>query len=130
MLDPDDGPAATEASIDDAVVERAAERADVETDALLDALVVLHAELIGRHGQYERAYDYVTVDGTRAYRVDDIVWGELLGEFSLPEDVGQATRAAHTEQARLLFASSVGADDNFGADEAGVVIGVDTAEQF
>jgi hypothetical protein len=129
MLDPDDR-GATEVSIDDAVVERAADRAGVEEDALPDALVVLHAELIGRHAQYERAYDYVTVDGMRAYRVDDIVWGELFGEFSFPEDVGRAAEAAHTEQARPLFAGSVRGDDNFGADEAGIVIGVDTAEQF
>lgn len=130
MLEPDDRPENTEISIDTHVIERAAERADVETDALLDALIVLHAELIGRHSQYERPYDYVSIDGTRAYRVDEIVWDELLGEFDLDGDVGAAARLAHTEQARLRFAASVRGDDNFDTDEAGIVIGIDTAEQF
>jgi len=130
MLDPGDRPERTEISIDTAVVDRAAERAGVEESALLDALVVLHAELIGLHGQYERAYDYVTVGGTRAYRVDGIVWEELLGEFDLDDAVGTAARFAHTEQARLLFESSVRGNDRFESEQAGIVIGVDTAEQF
>jgi len=130
MIEPEDSPETTEVAIDAPVIDRAAERAGVEESALGNALVVLHAELIGRHGQYERAYDYVTVDGTRAYRVDEIVWDELLGEFGFEDPVGDAARLAHTEQARLLFAASVRGDDIFDADEEGVVIGIDTAEQF
>lgn len=130
MLDPDDRPETTEVSIDTAVIDRAADRAGVAESDLLDTLVILHAELIGRHSQYEQAYEYVTVDGTRAYRVDEIVWEELLGEFDLGDAVGAAARLAHTEQARLLFASSVRGDDNFDTEEEGIVIGVDTAEQF
>ncbi|MBV0902010.1 hypothetical protein [Haloarcula salina] len=129
MADADTGTAATESGLDSAVIERAAERAGVDERDLCDALVVLHADLIGRHGRFERTVDYVTVDGTRAYRVADDTWDELLGEFEFESAVADAARHAHTEQAKLLFAASVRGDDNFD-DESGVVIGIDTAEQF
>ncbi|WP_423998935.1 hypothetical protein ACOZ4I_09660 [Haloarcula salina] len=130
MANADTGTAATESGLDSAVIERASEWAGVDESDLCDALVVLHADLIGRHGRFERTYDYVTVDGTRAYRVADEAWEELLGEFEFEGAVADAARLAHTEQAKLLFASSVRGDDNFDADESGIVIGIDTAEQF
>jgi len=130
MANADTGTAATESGLDSPVIERAAERAGVDERALCDALVVLHADLIGRHGRFERAFDYVTVDGTRAYRVADEAWDDLLEEFEFEDAVADAAMLAHTEQAKLLFAKSVRGDDNFDADESGVVIGIDTAEQF
>lgn len=129
MTTPDESETA-EVAIDTAVTERAAERAGIDESELEGTLVVLHAELIGRHAEYERDYDYVTVDGTRAYRVEDSIWEELLDEFEFEETVGAAARFAHTEQARLMFASSVSGDDHFAEDESGIVIGIDTAEQF
>jgi len=116
--------------LDGAVIDRTADRAGVEPDRLAGALDVLHAELIGRHSNLERTTEYVTVDGVRAYRVASSVWAEFLEAFDFDADLAAALRAAHTEQARLLFAKSVTGDDHFGADEAGVVVSIDTAEQF
>jgi len=130
MATTDSGTAAAESGIDQATVERAAEEMGVPEGDLCDALVVLHADLIGRHAAYERAHDYVTVDGTRAYRVPDSVFEELLDEFAFDGDERAAVEYAHTEMAKLLFATSVRGDDNFGAEELGIVIGIDTAEQF
>lgn len=130
MAKADTGTASMESGLDAAVIERAAGRADVGEQELCNALVILHAELIGRHGQYERRFDYVTVDGTRAYRVPDDVCDDLLEEFGFADTVEDALRLAHTEQAKLLFAKSVRGDDNFDPDECGIVIGIDTAEQF
>jgi hypothetical protein len=130
MAKADTGTASTESGLDTAVIERAAERADIDEKELCDALVVLHADLIGRHSQFERAFDYVTVDGTRAYRVSDEVCDDLLSEFGFQDDITAGVGLAHTEQAKLLFAKSVRGDDNFDADECGIVIGIDTAEQF
>ncbi|GGK76742.1 hypothetical protein [Haloarcula sebkhae] len=130
MAKADTGTASTESGLDAAVIERAAERADVDEGDLCDALVILHADLIGRHGQFEREFDYVTVDGTRAYRISDEVCDGLLSEFGFKEGITAGVRLAHTEQAKLLFAKSIRGDDNFDADECGIVIGIDTAEQF
>ncbi|MDS0223322.1 hypothetical protein NDI54_18425 [Haloarcula sp. S1AR25-5A] len=130
MAKADTGTASTESGLDTAVIERAAGWAEVNNKALCDALVVLHADLIGRHSQFERAFDYVTVNGTRAYRVSDAVCDDLLAEFGFEDDIAAGVRLAHTEQAKLLFAKSVRGDDNFDADECGIVIGIDTAEQF
>ena len=123
-------PEAGETSIDEAVIGRAADRSSVDAAELADAFVVLHASLIGRHIEFERAYDYATVDETRAYRVPDPVWDDLLGEFDVEDDVADAVGFAHTEQARLVFADAVDADERFGEDDRGVVVGVDTAEEF
>jgi hypothetical protein len=120
-------PDTMEASVGRAV-ERVAEDAAVDTEPLATALVTLHCELLGHHGRFERLGDYVTVDGTRAYRVPIEEW-ELLTDHLEPA-LAAAVRRAHTEQARLLFASAVGASDRFGPDEAGVVVSIDTAEQF
>jgi hypothetical protein len=113
-----------------AVVERVARGVDPTPSAIVDALLVLDAELLGRHAAFERTADYVTVDGTRAYRVDRDEWAAVLDEFDFDPSMAAAVRLVHTEQARLLFTTAVGADDRFGPDEAGVVVGIDTAEQF
>jgi len=130
MAKADSGTASTESGIDVGVIERTVDRTGVEEAALCDALVILHAELIGRHSEFERDRDYVTVDGIRAYRVPETVCDEVLGEFDFTEAVAAALKHAHTEQAKLLFAKSVRGDDNFDVDECGIVIGIDTAEQF
>jgi len=130
MSSPDTGIASTESGLDVAVIERVAERAGVDKKELCDALVVLHAELIGRHSQFERDDEYVTVEGTRAYRVPDEECDDLLAVFDFEDDVAAAVRLAHTEQAKLMFAQDVAGDDNFDSDECGIVVGIDTAEQF
>lgn len=130
MSSPDLATAASETSIDAAVIERVADRASLSGEALADALVVVHAELIGRHATYERQCEYVTRDGVRAYRVDESEWDELADEMGFDDEETVAVRAAHTEQARLMFAAATDAREDFAADEAGVVVGVDTAEQF
>ena len=119
-----------EAPIGGAVVERVAERGDVDPGRIVDALLALNAELLGRHSAFERSAEYVTVDGTRAYRIDEEGWRDLLADFDFAASTERAVRAVHTEGARLRFASAVGVDDHFAPDEVGVVIGVDTAEQF
>lgn len=119
-----------EAPITGTVVERVAEGVDPEPSAIADALLALNAELLGRHATFERSADYVTVDGTRAYRIDRDEWAALIDDFDFDASMAAAVRLAHTEQARLLFTTAVGADDRFGSDEAGVVVGIDTAEQF
>ncbi len=116
--------------LDGAIIERTAEKAEMDIERLVGPLDVVHAELIGWHSNLERTTEYVTVDGVRAYRVDATVWDEFLSEFDLDADTEAAVRYAHTEQAKLMFAKSVTGDDNFDSDEAGVVIGIDTAEQF
>jgi len=116
--------------LDGAVIARTAEKAAMEPEQLLGTLEILHAELIGRHSNLERERTYVTVDGVRAYRVAEDVWDEFLDEFAIEDTEAAAVRYAHTEQAKLLFAKSISGDDNFDSDEEGVVIGIDTAEQF
>lgn len=119
-----------EAPIGGGVVERVADSAAADAGTLADGLLSLNADLLGRHSTFERTADYVTADGTRAYRVTDSDWVDLLGDFEFDDETAAALRAAHTEQARLLLATAVGANDGFDADEAGIVIGIDTAEQF
>ncbi|WP_248895814.1 hypothetical protein [Haloplanus halobius] len=119
-----------DAPIDDAVVVRVAERAEMDPATIATALVTVNAELLGRHAEFERSADYVTVDNTRAYRISYDRWDDVLAAFEFDSETGTAVRTAHTEQARLLFATAVGVDDQFGADEAGAVVGIDTAEQF
>lgn len=119
-----------EAPIDDAVVRRAADETDVDPDDLADALVEFNAALLGQHSTFEREGDYVTVDDVRAYRIPRSAWDDVVADFSFDDDVAEAVHRAHAEQARLTFASTADADEGFASDEAGVVIGVDTAEQF
>ena len=120
----------SEAHIDDAVIDRTADRFDVDAAEIRDVLVVLYGDLLGRHSEYETEHDYVTVDETRAYRVPSSVWDELADEFDLDEDVADAVEHAHTEQARLAFEDAVGVDERFGDDDSGIVVGIDTAEEF
>lgn len=119
-----------EAPITASVVEQVAEGVDPDASAIADALLALNGELLGRHAAFEQTADYVTVDGTRAYRIDREEWAPLVDEFDFDESMAAAVRLAHTEQARRLFTTAVDADDRFASDEAGVVVGVDTAEQF
>lgn len=126
----DQSPETGESAIDDDVLERITDRSDADEDALADALVVLHSTLIGRHAEFERDHDYVTIDGTRAYRVPAAVWDDLHEEFEFDDDVGEAVELAHTEQARLAFADAVDVDERFADDDRGVVVGIDTAEEF
>ena len=123
-------PGTGEAPIDGAVVRRVVEDRPVEVDAVADTLVEVNAGLLGRHAELERAGEYVTVDGVRGYRVGEGTWEELLDGYGFDGETAAAVVASHTEQARLLFADAVDGDDRFAADEVGVVIGVDTAEEF
>lgn len=97
---------------------------------MANALVELNAEPLGRHAELERAGENVTVDDVRAYRVVGETWDELLDRFEFDGDLATAVIESHTEQAWLLFADAVEGDDRFDSDGAGVVIGVDTAEEF
>ncbi|WP_049891517.1 hypothetical protein [Natronococcus amylolyticus] len=126
----DQSPEAGESAIDDDVLERVADRSDADETAIADGLVVLHSTLIGRHAELEREHDYATVDGTRAYRVPAAVWDELLAEFEFADEVATALESAHTEQAQLVFADAVDVDERFADDDRGVVVGIDTAEEF
>lgn len=119
-----------EADVSDDVLERTADRSPADENAIADALVVLHSTLIGRHAEFERDHDYVTIDGTRAYRVPAAVWEDLHEEFEFDDEVAEAVESAHTEQARLAFADAVDVDERFGDDERGIVVGIDTAEEF
>ncbi|WP_224269991.1 hypothetical protein [Haloprofundus salinisoli] len=118
-----------ELPFDAAVVERTADETGVGADDLTDALLVLDAELLGNHSEYEGGYDYVTVDGRRAYLVDEAVWEAFAASFDLDEELLAAARRAHDEQARLLFDSSVESAPP-AEDAVGVVVGVDTAEEM
>ncbi|KTG10632.1 hypothetical protein AUR64_08175 [Haloprofundus marisrubri] len=114
---------------DDRVVERTVETTDVALDELTDALTVVDAELLGKHSEFESEYDHVTVDGRRAYLVDEAAWDSFVVSFGLDEKLLAAARRTHDEQARLLFDSStegVEPADDF----VGVVVGVDTAEEM
>lgn len=119
-----------EAPIDDAVLDQTAAQSEVDAERIVDALVILHAELVGRHAEFERDDDYVTVDNTRAYRVPHPVWDDLIDAFEFEAAVAAAVEFAHTEQARRLFADADGVEERFGDDDRGVVIGIDTAEVF
>jgi hypothetical protein len=119
-----------DASIDSVVLHRAVDRFTAEKETITDALVVLRSELIGRHSEFEQEGDYATVDGTRAYRVPDAVWDELINEFDFEDEVAAAVTFAHTEQARLMFADAVDVDDRFDENEYGIVVGIETAEEF
>ncbi|ESP89285.1 hypothetical protein [Candidatus Halobonum tyrrellensis] len=128
----DETPDTAEAPIGGRIVERVADERGVDPETLSDALVEVNAVLIGRHGELERSADHVTVDEVRAYRVEEGRWDDLLdgAGFDFGDDLTAAVEAAHTEHARLLFADAVDADERFEPGELGVVVGVDTAEEF
>jgi hypothetical protein len=120
---------AREAPIDAEVVSRTAGATDVSEDDLGDALVVLGAELIGRHAEFESAYEYATVDGRRAYLADEAAWTRVATDVDLDERLATAARRAHGEQARLLFDEAV-RSGRLDGDAVGIVVGVDTAEEM
>jgi hypothetical protein len=113
--------------IPDSVLSGTADRTDVSIETLVDTLVVLDADLRGRHSAYEANYEYVTVDGTRAYLADSEAWEAVVSEFDLDGDLESAARRAHTEGATLLVDRSV-ENPQVTEDIVGIVVGVDTAE--
>ncbi|RDI70079.1 hypothetical protein [Halopelagius longus] len=119
-----------ESPIDAAVAERVADETGLGLDELRTALVELNSALIGRHSTLERQGDYETVDGVRGYRVPAEEWKAILDDFEFREETEGALLRAHTEQTRMLFAESPDARERFEEGEVGVVVGVDTAEEF
>lgn len=130
MTDSDLPADARDLPIPDSALAHAADRVGISVGELVDALVVLDADLRGRHSTYEAEYDYVTVDGVRGYLADEDAWESLITEFDLDGDVEDATRGAHTEGARLLFDRPVVEHGQFTEEVVGIVVGVDTAEQM
>jgi hypothetical protein len=113
--------------IPDSALSSAADRTDAPIEEPIDTLLILDADLRGRHSAYEANYAYVTVSGTRAYLADEEAWEELLTDFDLDTDLEAAARRAHTEGAELLADRSV-ENPQFAEGTVGIVIGVDTAE--
>lgn len=130
MTDGDLPEDARDLPLSESALSHAADREGVPMGDLVDALVVLDADLRGRHSTYEAEYDYVTVDGTRAYLADGEAWESLVTDFDLGSDVAEAARVAHTEGARLLYDRSVEEHGQFTENTVGIVVGVDTAEQM
>lgn len=116
---------AAETPIETDVIDDVAADETVPRENLVDALVVLDAALIGEHSTYEEEYEYVSVDGVRAYLVDTEAWETLRDEHDFDERLARAAQRAHTEQAERLLAA---ADESREDIEAGIVIGIDTAE--
>ncbi|WP_049996631.1 hypothetical protein [Halococcus sediminicola] len=115
---------AAETPIETDVIDDVATGETVPREDLVDALVVLDAALIGEHSTYEE-YEYVSVDGVRAYLVDTAAWERLRDEHDFENRLARAVQRAHTEQAERLLAA---ADEPRKDIEAGIVIGIDTAE--
>jgi hypothetical protein len=119
-----DGGEAAEIPIDEDVVDDVATDENVPREDLVDALVVLNAALIGEHSMYED-YDYVSVEGVRGYVVDTEVWERLRDEHDFEGRLAAAVQRAHAEQTERMLAA---ADEQRADIDAGVVIGIDTAE--
>lgn len=115
-------------AIETDIVSRTAEESDLEHKELADALELLDAELQGRHSEFE-TYSYVAVEDRRAYAIDTDVWGELLDPHDFRQTLESAVQQAHERQAEALFVASEG-DSGSLEDSSGVVVGIDTAEQF
>lgn len=115
-------------AIETDIVSRTAEDTGVSREELADALEVLDADLRGRHSGFEEGR-YVTVEERRAYAIDPDEWESLFEPYDLEKPLEEATRRAHDRQAEALFVASEG-DAGAMDDASGVVIGVDTAEQF
>jgi ABC-type thiamine transport system substrate-binding protein len=120
-----DGGETAETPIDEDIVDDVATGENVPREDLADALVVLNAALIGEHSHYEDDYDYVTVDGVRGYVVGTEVWERLRDEHDFEDQLAAAVQRAHAEQTEQLLAA---ADEPRANIDAGVVVGVDTAE--
>lgn len=116
---------AAETPIESDVIESVAADEHVPREDLVDALVVLNAALIGEHSQYEDDYEYVSVEGVRAYLVDTGAWERLRDEHDFEDRLAGAVQRTHTEQTERLLSA---ADEPRTDIDAGVVIGIDTAE--
>ncbi|MFC7006781.1 hypothetical protein [Halalkalicoccus salilacus] len=115
-------------AIETDIVSRTADDVDVEREELADALELLDADLRGRHSEFEEG-GYVTLEERRAYAIDPDEWESLFEPYDLEKSLEEAARRAHERQAEALFVASEG-DAGAMADVSGVVIGIDTAEQF
>lgn len=115
-------------AIETDIVSRTADDGDVEREELADALELLDADLRGRHSEFEEG-SYVTLEERRAYAIDPDEWESLFEPYDLEKSLEEAARRAHERQAEALFVASEG-DAGAMADVSGVVIGIDTAEQF
>lgn len=115
-------------AIETDIVSRTADDVDVEREELADALELLDADLRGRHSEFEEG-SYVTLEERRAYAIDPDEWESLFEPYDLEKSLEEAARRAHERQAEALFVASEG-DAGAMADVSGVVIGIDTAEQF
>lgn len=115
-------------AIETDIVSRTADDVDVEREELADALELLDADLRGRHSEFEEG-SYVTLKERRAYAIDPDEWESLFEPYDLEKSLEEAARRAHERQAEALFVASEGDADAM-ADVSGVVIGIDTAEQF
>lgn len=115
-------------AIETDIVSRTADDVDVEREELADALELLDADLRGRHSEFEEG-SYVTLEERRAYAIDPDEWESLFEPYDLEKSLEEAARRAHERQAEALFVASEGDADAM-ADVSGVVIGIDTAEQF
>ena len=125
----DGGNEAAETPIETDVVDEVAGDESVPREGLVDVLVVLNASLLGSHATYEREYEYVTVDGVRGYVVDTAAWETLCDEHDLDPQLAAAAQRAHTVQTERLLAAADGDTDRATeAIDAGIVIGIDTAE--
>ena len=70
----------------------------------------------------------VTVDGVRGYVVDTAAWETLREEHDLDPQLAAAAQRAHTVQTERLLAADGDTDRATEAIDAGIVIGIDTAE--
>jgi hypothetical protein len=115
-------------AIETDIVSRTAEESDVEREELADALELLDADLQGRHSEFEK-YSYITVENRRAYAIDPEEWGSLFEPYEFDDPLENAVREAHERQTEALFVASEG-DSESVESASGVVVGIDTAEQF
>lgn len=115
-------------AIEKSIVSRTAENSGIDEEELADALEVVAGGLKGHHSRLEH-YPYVSGEERRAYAADPDEWEELLDPHGFDDELADAVRAAHDRQAEALFVANE-ADSAELEDASGVVIGVDTAEQF
>ncbi len=114
-------------AIETDIVARTAEDAAVSSEQLTDALELLDADLKGRHSEFEEN-SYVTVEDRRAYAVDPEAFEALFEPHNLDDALERAVRRTHERQAEALFVASEGNSESLSG--SGVVVGIDTAEQF
>lgn len=115
-------------AIETDIVSRTTEDSEIEREDLADALELLAADLQGRHSEFE-ANRYVTVEDRRAYAIDPEVWADLFEPTEFEASLETAVRQAHERQAEALFVAGEGDSETLEGG-SGIVIGIDTAEQF